>query len=308
MTFSNPEYLWFMLALALLLALHFLSLKYARRRAIRFANYEAMESFTGEKMLSKNYVTLVLRMLTLLFLVLSISGMVVWYNGSAANSDFVLALDASGSMLAGDYAPDRITAAKEAADLFIDSLPGESRVGVISFAGISFVRQQVTSDLGKVGKAVQAIGVETSGGTAIGDAIVSSSNLLSGSDRPKVVVLLTDGQNNVGITLEEAVAYAKQNGIMIHTIGMGTEKGGSFQNVTFVSKLDADSLNYIANQTGGMFFRADSGQKLKDAYMVIALSTEQLLSFKASSALLLLALLFFFLEWFLTNTRYKTLP
>ncbi len=297
-----------MAALVLLIGLHILSLKYIKRRAMRFANYEALERFTGEKILSKNYVTLILRMLTLLFLVLSISGMVIHYKGYSSSSDFVLAIDASGSMLADDYEPNRLSAAKDAAQLFLDSLPEDSRAGVLSFAGISFARQPVTDDLDKVKQAIDSISVETAGGTAIGDAIVSSVNLLANSDRSRAVVLLTDGQSNVGITVAEALAYAKQGGVVINTIGIGTEEGGVFQNTTFVSRLDSTSLQYIANETGGMFYRAEDKAALEAAYQSIATSEEQILSFNASTTLLLLALLFFFLEWFLTNTKYRTLP
>jgi Ca-activated chloride channel family protein len=240
-----------MSAIVFLLILHVFSIKYVKRRAMKFANYELMERFTGEKILSKNYVTLVFRMVTLVFLVLAISGMVIMYSGRSSESDFVLAIDSSGSMLAVDYEPNRMTAAKDAAHLFLDSLPEKSGVGVISFAGISFVRQALSDDLDKAKEAVDSINVEPVGGTAIGDAMISSANLLANSDRPKVIVLLTDGQSNVGTTLQEALVYVKESGILINTIGIGTEEGGMLQNTTFVSKLDTTSLEMIANQTGG---------------------------------------------------------
>ena len=297
-----------MLAVGFLLILHWLSLRYIKRRAMRFANFKAMERFTGERIISRNYVTVVLRVLTLLFLVLSISGMVVRYRGHSSESDFVLVVDASGSMLARDYEPDRISAAKDAARLFLESLPEGSNAGIVSFAGITFVRQVPTNDLDKAKEAVDGISVEAVGGTAIGDAIVSSANLLAGSNRAKTIVLLTDGQNNVGIGITEALLYAKQNGIKVDTIGMGTEEGGTFENITFVSRLDTEALEYMANETGGVFFRAENKSELSGIYSDLATSSEQILTFDASSSLLLIALLFFFMEWFLTNTKYRTLP
>jgi Ca-activated chloride channel family protein len=291
-----------------LVFLHWLSLKYVRRRALKFANFRAMERFTGEKIISKNYVTLVLRLVTLLFLVLAISGMVVWYSGQSSESDFVLAIDASGSMLAVDYEPDRITAAKEAAGQFLDNLPEDSRVGVISFAGISFVKQTLTNNIGGAKNSVDGIVIESVGGTAIGDAIVSSSNLMASSDRAKTIVLLTDGQSNVGITIEEAIDYAIKEKITVNTVGIGTTEGGILQNTTFVSKLDTASLERVANETGGRFYMARDTEELSVIFREMATSSEQLISMEISSLLLILSLLFFFVEWFLTNTKYKTLP
>ena len=285
-----------------------MSLRYVKRRAMRFANFEAIESFTGEKILSKNYVTLAMRVLTLLFLVLAISGTVIHYVGRSSSSDFVLAIDVSGSMLADDYKPNRLSAAKESALVFIDSLPEDSRVGLVSFAGIAFAKHRVTDDLDSLREAVKGISAETVGGTAIGDAIISSVNLLANSDRAKTVVLLTDGQSNVGMDVQEAVAYAAESGVMVNTIGIGTESGGSFQNTTFVSKPDTESLRYIANQTGGHFYMAKNESDLSGLYASIAASEERLLSTNISPTLLLLALLFFFVEWFLTNTKFRTLP
>ena len=292
----------------MLIVLHIYSIKYIKRRAIRFANFEAISRFTGEKIISKNYITLILRVLTLIFLILAISGMMLLYKGFTSNSDFVLAIDASGSMLAEDYEPNRMNAAKDAAILFVDSIPEESMIGVLSFAGISFVIEPLTNNKEDVRASIETIRVDTIGGTAIGDALITSSNTLSESTRSKSIIILTDGQNNVGVSVAEAVDYAIGKGIMINTIGIGTEEGGVFQNMTFVSKLDTESMEYISNMTGGTFYRADNTTMLRDIFLEIAGSHEQIIKFDASTTLLLISLLFFFVEWLLTNTKYKTLP
>lgn len=292
----------------MLIVLHIYSIKYIKRRAIRFANFEAISRFTGEKIISKNYITLILRVLTLIFLILAISGMMLLYKGFTSNSDFVLAIDASGSMLAEDYEPNRMNAAKDAAILFVDSIPEESMIGVLSFAGISFVIEPLTNNKEDVRASIETIRVDTIGGTAIGDALITSSNTLSESTRSKSIIILTDGQNNVGVSVAEAVDYAIGKGIMINTIGIGTEEGGVFQNMTFVSKLDTESMEYISNMTGGTFYRADNTTMLRDIFLEIAGSREQIIKFDASTTLLLISLLFFFVEWLLTNTKYKTLP
>ncbi len=292
----------------LMVLAHYLSLRYTRRRALKFANYPAIERITGKRILSKNYTLLAIRLTTLCLLVLAVSGTVLWYEGRTSDFDFMLAIDASGSMLATDYAPNRLEAAKNAANLFVDNLPGKSTVGVISFAGVSFIKQKPTSDIEKVKNAIKNISIEIVGGTAIGSAIITSSNLLAESDRAKVLILLTDGQNNVGPSIDTAVDYANGNHLTINTIGIGTEEGGEFPNLTFVSRLDPTTLKLISNSTGGKYYEAKNETELENAYKEIALSSTQKLSIDLSLYFLFIAILLLFVEWGLANTKYRTLP
>ena len=292
----------------LMVLAHYLSLRYTRRRALKFANYPAIERITGKRILSKNYTLLAIRLTTLCLLVLAVSGTVLWYEGRTSDFDFMLAIDASGSMLATDYAPNRLDAAKNAANLFVDNLPGKSTVGVISFAGVSFIKQKPTSDIEKVKNAIKNISIEIVGGTAIGSAIITSSNLLAESDRAKVLILLTDGQNNVGPSIDTAVDYANGNHLTISTIGIGTEEGGEFPNLTFVSKLDPATLKLISNSTGGKYYEARNETELENAYKEIALSSTQKLSVDLSLYFLFIAIVLLFVEWGLANTKYRTLP
>ena len=292
----------------LMVLAHYLSLRYTRRRALKFANYPAIERITGKRILSKNYTLLAIRLTTLCLLVLAVSGTVLWYEGRTSDFDFMLAIDASGSMLATDYAPNRLEAAKNAANLFVDNLPGKSTVGVISFAGVSFIKQKPTSDIEKVKNAIKNISIEIVGGTAIGSAIITSSNLLAESDRAKVLILLTDGQNNVGPSIDTAVDYANGNHLTINTIGIGTEEGGEFPNLTFVSRLDPTTLKLISNSTGGKYYEAKNETELENAYKEIALSSTQKLSIDLSLYFLFIAIVLLFVEWGLANTKYRTLP
>ncbi|MCD6591007.1 MAG: VWA domain-containing protein [Candidatus Aenigmarchaeota archaeon] len=310
MIFQNPDFLWFLVVIPVLVFSHFVSLKFVRQKALKFANFPAIEYVTGRRILSKNYLLLVMRIVTLLLVILSASGMVVWYEGKGTNFDFVLAIDASGSMLAQDYQPNRLEAAKESALLFVDNLPQNTSVGVVSFAGVSFIKQRLTSDFSKVKKAVTNISIELVGGTAIGSAIITSVNLLANPERNKVVILLTDGQNNVGPAVEDAVNYAVENHVTINTIGIGTEEGGAFpeMNLSFVSKLDTKTLEIIANKTGGMFYRAENRTELEKAYKDIATAIKQKLPIYLSMPCLLMAMVLLIVEWVLVNTKYRTLP
>jgi len=307
-TFSNPIYLWFLVAIPLMVLAHYLSLRFTRRKALKFANFPAIERITGRKILSKNYTLLLLRLVTLCLFIFSVAGTTLWYEGQTTEMDFILAIDSSGSMLARDYEPNRMEAAKESALLFVDNLPGMSRVGVLSFAGVSFVKHRPSSDMDRIRDSIYNISVELVGGTAIGSAIITSSNLLAESEKAKVLILLTDGQNNVGPSIDTAIEYANENHLTINTIGIGTEEGGDLPDLTFVSKLDPVTLKLISNSTGGKYYEAKNETELSDVYKEIALSSVQKLSLNLSLYFLFFGLILLFVEWGLANTKYRTLP
>ncbi len=301
-------YLWFFTIVPVIMVIHFVSLRKIKRKAMLFANYEALEHIFGKKILSKNYPLLLLRVLTLVFLVFALTGTIIIYEGAGGVADYALAIDASASMLAQDYSPNRVEAAKDAALNFVDTLPAETKAGVISFAGASFVKQELTLDLAEVKRAISSVEIELSGGTAIGEAIVSSANMLIGSGKDMIIVLLTDGQNNVGIGVDEALEYTTGFGIVIHTIGIGTEEGGTVANTTFVSGLDSATLEHIAEQTGGNFYMAETEEELLRAYEDIAVSTTRQLSFDLSTYMMLIAVALFLTELILVNSKYRTIP
>ena len=288
--------------------MHFISLRKIKRNAILFSNYQAMERVFGKKILSKNYPLLIIRILTLIFLIFALSGTAIVYEVFAGESDFVLAIDASASMLAQDYQPNRLAAAKEAATIFVDSIPGGTKVGVMSFAGAPFVKQELTDDLEKVGRTIENVDIELAGGTAMGEAIVSSANMLLAGERRGMIILLTDGQNNVGIGVDEALDYTKKFNVVIHTIGIGTEEGDVIGNTSFVTVLDSGTLKRIANQTGGKYYRAKTKGELERAYEIIAGETIRMVSTDLSYYLMFIALALFLIELVLVNSKYRTIP
>ncbi len=291
-----------------LLFVHFVSLRKIKRSAMMFANYEAMEKVFGSKILGKNYPVLFIRVLTLVFLILSVAGVVVVYEAHVSDYDYALAIDASASMLAGDYDPDRISVAKSSAQTFVDLVPEMSKICVMSFAGTSFVKQELTDDRELAKSAIDGIGIEISGGTAIGEAIVSSSDMLLSSDKDKSIILLTDGENNIGISIEEALEYAKRFRVTVNTIGIGTDKGGNIGNMSVYLGLDAETLEEIANETGGKYYRVNTKRQLEDAYRSIATGSEQTVSVDMTLYIMLLALSLFLVELILVNTKFRTIP
>ena len=236
----------------------------------------------------------------------------MWYIGNVSDFDFVLAIDASTSMLADDFNSTRLEAAKDASKIFVDSVLENTKIGVVSFASTAFIDKDLTSDKGSIKTIIESLDTREGGGTNIGDTIITSTNMLITEGDPektsKVIILLTDGQSNIGAPVDIATDYARNKGVIIHTIGVGTEEGGRFLGLDIITKLDEESLIKIAERTNGRYFRAESKEVLKDAFEEIASFTEKKMSFDISWILLMVSLSLLALEWILTHTVYKTIP
>lgn len=189
----------------------------------------------------------------------------------------MLAIDISGSMLARDFKPDRITVAKEVAGEFIADRYGD-RIGLAVFAGESFTQSPLTTDKGTLQTMLTRVrsGV-VEDGTAIGNGLATAINRLRESEaKSKVIILLTDGVNNRGeIAPLMAAEIAADMGIKVYTIGIGVRGKAPypavdmFGNTTFQMvdvEIDEKTLEEIASLTGGKYFRATDKQKLKAIY------------------------------------------
>jgi len=319
LTFTNPAYLWTLLLIPFIILTHIFTLRHIRTDALKFSNFEAIErvskgAFLGKPykglFINKNIFLLFLRLVIYILLILSVTGTTVWYAGKSSNFDFIIAIDSSISMLAEDYNITRLEAAKEAAEMFVDSITGRSTIGIISFASSVFVDQEPASDTGATKQIIRGMSIKEGGGSNIGDAVITSTNLLMNEDREKskVIILLTDGQSNIGTPIDVAIEYAKNRAVIIHTIGMGTEEGASFLGLDVITKLDEDGLKDIAARTSGKYFRAENMKTLKGAFEEIASFTEKRLSLDISWILLIIALGILAIEWILVHTVYKTIP
>ena len=193
--------------------------------------------------------------------------------------DIVLAMDVSTSMLARDFNPDRISAAKDIAIEFIAQRPTD-RIGIVVFAGESYTQCPLTTDratLINLMKEVQTDLIED--GTAIGNGLATAVARMADSDaKSRVIILLTDGVNNSGeIAPLTAAEIANTYGVRVYTIGVGangtapypvmTPWGVDIQRVNV--EIDEDLLKTIAETTGGRFFRATDNTKLAEIYSEI---------------------------------------
>lgn len=189
-------------------------------------------------------------------------------------TDIIIALDISGSMSARDFKPTRFAAAKEVASKFVSQRTNDN-MGLVVFAGESLSLMPLTNDRAALMNAIQQVEMgDLNDGTAIGDGLTSAINrIASGKAKSKSIILLTDGTNNAGdVPPSTAAQIAKQKGIKVYTIGVGTN--GSiqitdpygFSTTTMETKIDEQSLKQIANTTGGKFFRATDEKMLRQVF------------------------------------------
>jgi len=304
--FERPEYLWFLFSIPLLIFAHFATLRTVKRRAIKFANFAAIQRVTGGELLSKNLFLLIMRIFILCLFIFSIAGATVIYQGMASNYDYVIAMDNSNSMIVEDFKPNRFDASKMAAKDFIDKLGPDNYIGVLSFSSISQIESPLSNDHLHVKTVVNNIELSDVGGTDLGQAIVNSANLLINSDKGKSIILLSDGQSNIGMPLDEAIDYANIREVTVYTIGIGTSEGSDFFGVPLV--LDEETLSYIAANSGGKYYKAENVEQLNNAYNEIAKVTERKISNNLSMTFIVLALMLLLYEWILINTKYRTIP
>jgi Ca-activated chloride channel family protein len=248
-----------------------------------------------------------------------------WQSSQVEGIDIMLAMDVSTSMLAEDLKPNRLEAAKEVAAEFINGRPNDN-IGITLFSGESFTQCPLTIDhavLLNLLKNVRCGMIQD--GTAIGVGIANAvAHLKDSKAKSKVVILLTDGVNNMGdISPMTAAEIAKKFGIRIYTIGVGANGtapvpvpvGNTVQYANVPVELDEKMLTNIASTTDGNYFRATSTSKLKEVYEQIDKLERTKLNVKEYSKrteeyrdFALLALLCLLLEVLLRNTILKKIP
>jgi Ca-activated chloride channel family protein len=193
--------------------------------------------------------------------------------------DIVMAIDVSGSMLAKDLKPNRMEGLKVVAEKFAEERPND-RIGLVVYASEAYTKTPVTSDKAIILDAIRSIKYDNvlQDGTGIGMGLTTAINRLKDSKaKSKVVILMTDGVNNAGfIEPETASDIAKQYGIKVYTIGIGTNgmaefpyaiaPNGQFLFRMMKVEIDEKLMQSIAKNTGGKYFRATSNQKLETIY------------------------------------------
>ena len=325
---ANPEYLWGLIALPLVILWYIYKRKFQQARL----TISSTKGFEGVRSNLARFQPLlfVFRIcaLALVLLALARPQTVDISSRTKTNKgiDIVMAIDVSSSMLAQDLKPSRLNALKEVAADFIDDRQND-RIGLVVYAGESYTKTPITSDKRIVKNALRSIRYDgvINDGTAIGMGLATAVNRLKDSRaKSKVIILLTDGVNNSGfIEPKIAAELAVEFQIKTYTIGLGSNgtakapigvlPNGKFQYGLTKVEIDEELLKAIADDTGGLYFRATDTKKLKDIYNEInKLEKTEIEEFKYYNyqekyrILILIALGLLFVEWILKNTIFRS--
>lgn len=279
--FANKNYLLLLLLLIPIIAWYIWTLK----KSVAAMNISSLSAFSTKGQALKyhlRHILFVLKISALSLLIIALARPQRtdrWETRKIEGVDIVIALDISGSMLAEDFKPNRIEASKQIAMEFINGRPND-RIGLVVFSGESFTQCPLTIDhavLINLFSQVKSGMIED--GTAIGLGLATAVNRLKESNATsKVIILLTDGVNNMGnISPLAAAEFAKEFGIRVYTIGVGkmgmapypfqTPFGIQYQNIEV--KIDEDILKKISEMTGGKYFRATNNEKMREIYKEI---------------------------------------
>ncbi len=282
MFFEYPYLLW-LLAVPVLLLLHYLYLELAGRRPhLRASTVTPWKAGGGTVLSVLRHLPFALREAALVLIIICLArprSSTEMEKIDTEGIDIVLAMDVSTSMLARDFKPDRISAAKDIAIEFIGQRVSD-RMGIVVFAGESYTQCPLTTDratLINLMKDIETGLIED--GTAIGNGLATAVARMKDSDaKSRVVILLTDGVNNRGeISPETAAEIAKTYGIRVYTIGVGANGVAPYPVLTpfgiqlqdMQVEIDEDLLKQIADATGGRYFRATDNTKLAEIYAEI---------------------------------------
>lgn len=275
MPFLSPGWLVLLVPLlALLVAYVVLQLR-RQKYVARFSNVELLGSVAPRRPGWRRHLTFALLFIGLTVLTVGSARPSAEVRVPRDRATVMMAIDVSLSMEATDVLPSRIDAAKAAAKAFVDLLPPRINLGLVSFGGTASVLVPPTVDRDTVKVAIDKLELQES--TAIGEAVFTSLDAINvfsqattaKGDKPPParIVLMSDGANNKGRTVEEAAAAAAKQKIEVSTIAFGTDTGTvTYQGETIPVPADKPSLEQLARATGGSFHTAVSEQELKSVY------------------------------------------
>ena len=328
MTFLHPELLWLLLLLPALLIIYIVWRR-QQHASLRVPSLLFLRDMRGGLRVYLRHTLFALRLLALGLIIVALArpqSSSSWSEDRVEGIDIMLTMDISTSMLAMDFQPNRVEAAKEVAMRFIANRPNDN-IGLVVFAGESFTACPLTQDHATL---INRLREMTPGmiedQTAIGSGLATAiSRLKDSKTKSKVIILLTDGANNTGnISPKMAADLAKTFGISIYTIGVGSGAGEApypIQTALGVVvrnmpvDLDEPTMRQIADVSGGAYFRATDNESLLAIYKKIdqlektKLSTRNYhTTYEEFFVFVLVAALLLLLEFVLRSTVLRTNP
>jgi Ca-activated chloride channel family protein len=305
MSFQWPTMLWSLVLLPVLVFLYLWLLRRKRRQTVRLASLAIAKAALGKGPGWRRHVPPLLMLLALATLLLATARPTATITLPLSQRTIILAMDVSGSMRAEDVLPNRLVASQDAAKTFVQDLPHDTKVGVISFAGTAAVVQAPTTSREDVIAAIDRFQLQRA--TATGSAIVLSLATLfpehnieishitgqrkfpgtplgeeppaveftpvaPGSYNSAAIIMLTDGQRTTGPDPLEASRMAAERGVRVYTVGVGTTQGEviGFEGWSMRVRLDEDTLKAVAANTLGEYFYAGTAEDLKKVYQSLS--------------------------------------
>ncbi len=276
MTFLSPGRLWLLLAVAALVALYVLMQRRRTAYAVRFTTLPLLDRIAPRRPGWRRHVPATAFLLMLLLLVVGFARPTAEAQVPRERATVLVAIDVSNSMQATDVEPNRLAAAEQAAAAFIDQLPDQFNVGLVTFSGQANVVVAPTTDHPTVRAAAQDLGLGPS--TAIGEAVFASLQSIRALDAslggtpdseppPARIVLMSDGSNTAGRSPVAAAEAAAAAQVPVSTIAYGTPEGAiTLNGVTTPVPVDQAALRQLADATGGQAYTAATGEELGAVY------------------------------------------
>jgi len=332
--FENPQYFYLFALIPVLLGMFWFSWHFRKRALRRFGQEKVLKVLMPWRSVRRPWFRFALLLIAFSMLILALANPLVGSRMQEAKHegiDVMIALDVSRSMLAEDIRPNRLERAKMAVSRLIDRLEND-RVGIVVFAGNAITQVPITTDHSAAKMMLRTVSTNSVNvqGTAIGSAIERAMASFQGDDlKNKVIIIVSDGENHIDDPVVQA-RLAAQAGVIIHTVGIGTQAGAPIpvyrnnqlsgflrdnEGNTVVSRYDEATLRAIAEATGGVF-RHGTGADLglnsildeirkmeKDTFEVVVFADYQ----SRYHYFVALALLFLVLEIFIFERKNKWL-
>jgi Ca-activated chloride channel homolog len=347
MAFLWPEMLWLLAAVPALVAAYVFLLRRKKKTALRYANLSLVKEAMGAGRRFKRHIPPLLLLLALTLLILAVARPSAVVTLPTHQRTVILAMDTSGSMRATDVEPSRMAAAQAAAKAFVSDQPRGTRIGVVTFAGTAAIAQAPTDNREEILSAIDrfqlqratAIGAgilmslkaifpdaefdlrswnprrdpsrESPAGAPLDPSRETEKPAFEpvppGSFASAVIILLTDGQSNVGPDPIESARMAAERGVRVYTVGFGTTEGEiiRFEGWSMRVRLDEKTLNSIAELTQGEYYYAGTAGDLKKVYetlssrlVFVTRETEITALFSAAAALMALMAGLLSVWWF----------